>query len=132
MSWIVLDASVTLSWCFPDEQTPASMRVLDMLKAGDQVLVPAFWCSEVLNSLLVGERKGRISASQEPSFPGVFVFYSRWLRESTFHLRRDVLRVQKAHRAPRACQPELSARRYPALGRRLQTAFRPAGCTALN
>ena len=68
MSWIVLDASVTLSWCFPDEQTPASMSVLDMLKAGDQVLVPAFWCSEVLNSLLVGERKGRISADQTRAF----------------------------------------------------------------
>ena len=68
MSWIVLDASVTLSWCFPDEQTPASMGVLDLLKAGDQALVPAFWCSEVLNSLLVGERKGRISADQTRAF----------------------------------------------------------------
>jgi len=46
VSWIVLDASVTLSWCFPDEQTPAAMSVLDLLKAGDQPLVPAFWCSE--------------------------------------------------------------------------------------
>ena len=68
MSWIVLDASVTLSWCFPDEQTPAAMGVLDLLKAGDQALVPAFWCSEVLNSLLVGERKGRISADQTRAF----------------------------------------------------------------
>ena len=70
MSWIVLDASVTLSWCFPDEQTPAAMRVLDLLKAGDQALVPAFWCSEVLNSLLVAERKGRISAEQTRAFLG--------------------------------------------------------------
>jgi predicted nucleic acid-binding protein len=31
-------------------------------------LVPAFWCSEVLNSLLVGERKGRISADQTRAF----------------------------------------------------------------
>ena len=68
MSWIVLDASVTLSWCFPDEQTPAAIGVLDMLKAGDQALVPAFWCSEVLNSLLVGEREGRISADQTRAF----------------------------------------------------------------
>ncbi len=68
MSWIVLDASVTLSWCFPDEQSPAAMGVLDLLKAGDQALVPAFWCSEVLNSLLVGERKGRISADQTRAF----------------------------------------------------------------
>jgi predicted nucleic acid-binding protein len=70
VSWIVLDASVTLSWCFPDEQTPAAMSVLDLLKAGDQALVPAFWCSEVLNSLLVGERKGRISADQTRAFLG--------------------------------------------------------------
>jgi predicted nucleic acid-binding protein len=62
VSLIVLDASVTLSWCFPDEQSPTAIGVLDLLKAGDQALVPAFWCSEVLNSLLVGERKGRISA----------------------------------------------------------------------
>jgi predicted nucleic acid-binding protein len=68
VSWIVLDASVTLSWCFPDEQTPASMGVLDLLKAGDEALVPALWCSEVLNSLLVGERKGRISADQTRAF----------------------------------------------------------------
>ena len=68
MSWIVLDASVTLSWCFPDEQTPSAMGVLDLLKAGDQALVPAFWCSEVLNSLLVGERRGRITANQTQSF----------------------------------------------------------------
>ena len=68
MSWIVLDASVALSWRFPDEQTPASMNVLDMLEAGEQALVPAFWSSEVLNSLLVGERKGRISAGQTRAF----------------------------------------------------------------
>lgn len=51
MSSIVVDASVTLSWCFPDEQTPSAIAVLDLLKAGDQALVPAFWCSEILNSL---------------------------------------------------------------------------------
>jgi predicted nucleic acid-binding protein len=68
VSWIVLDASVTLSWCFPDEQTPSALGVLDLLKAGDQALVPAFWCSEVLNSLLVGEKRGRISADQTRAF----------------------------------------------------------------
>jgi hypothetical protein len=40
---IVVDASVTLSWCFPDEQTSLSLKVLDRLHAGDAVLVPAFW-----------------------------------------------------------------------------------------
>jgi predicted nucleic acid-binding protein len=65
---IVVDASVTLSWCFPDEQTPASAGVLDQLKAGDRMLVPAFWALEVLNTLLVGERRGRITAEQTRKF----------------------------------------------------------------
>ena len=52
MNGIVVDASVTLSWCFPDEQTPLSLQVLDRLKAGEQALAPAFWPLEVLNSLL--------------------------------------------------------------------------------
>ena len=51
MKGIVLDASVTLSWCFPDEQTPVALNVLDRLNAGEQALVPAFWSVEVLNSV---------------------------------------------------------------------------------
>ena len=61
MTGIVIDASVTLSWCFPDEQTPMSLDVLDRLKSGEQALVPAFWSLEVLNTLPLGERKGRIT-----------------------------------------------------------------------
>jgi predicted nucleic acid-binding protein len=65
---IVVDASVTLSWCFPDEQTPLSRIVLDRLNGGEQALVPAFWSVEVLNSLLVGERRGRIAPDQTQAF----------------------------------------------------------------
>jgi predicted nucleic acid-binding protein len=65
---IVIDASVTLSWCFPDEQTPMSLNVLDRLKSGEQALVPAFWSLEVLNTLLLGERKGRINPEQTKAF----------------------------------------------------------------
>jgi predicted nucleic acid-binding protein len=65
---VVVDASVTLSWCFPDEQTESSMGVLDQLQLGGQALVPAFWAVEVLNTLLVGERKGRITAEQTATF----------------------------------------------------------------
>jgi predicted nucleic acid-binding protein len=65
---IVLDASVTLSWCFPDEQTSLSLMVLDRLNAGEEALVPAFWSVEVLNSLLVGEKRERISRDQTRAF----------------------------------------------------------------
>ena len=68
MKGIVLDASVTLSWCFPDEQTSLSLKVLERLNAGEDALVPAFWSVEVLNSLLVGEKRARISRDQTHAF----------------------------------------------------------------
>jgi predicted nucleic acid-binding protein len=68
MTGIVIDASVTLAWCFPDEQTPTSLNVLDRLKTGEQALVPAFWSVEILNTLLLGERKGRIAPEQTKAF----------------------------------------------------------------
>ena len=40
----------------------------DRLKSGEHALVPAFWPLEVLNTLLVGERKGRITAEQTRAF----------------------------------------------------------------
>jgi predicted nucleic acid-binding protein len=44
------------------------MTVLDRLKSGEQALVPAFWSVEVLNTLLVGERRGRITSEQTKAF----------------------------------------------------------------
>jgi predicted nucleic acid-binding protein len=49
---IVLDASVTLSWCFPEERTALSLKVLDRLNAGEEALVPSFWSVEVLQAFL--------------------------------------------------------------------------------
>jgi predicted nucleic acid-binding protein len=68
VSAIVIDASVTLGWCFPDEQTPMSLRVLDRLHSGEIALVPAFWSAEVLNSLLISEKRGRISQEETEAF----------------------------------------------------------------
>ena len=42
--------------------------MLDRLKSGEQALVPAFWSVEVLNTLLVGERRGRITQEQTKAF----------------------------------------------------------------
>lgn len=68
MTDLVIDASVTLSWCFPDERSPLSLKVLDRLKSGVKALVSAFWSLEVLNTLLLGERKGRITLEQAKVF----------------------------------------------------------------
>jgi predicted nucleic acid-binding protein len=59
----VLDASVVLTWCFPDEDSPLAQRVAQMFKTGDSAIAPSFWPHEVLNALLVGEKRKRISSS---------------------------------------------------------------------
>jgi len=58
----VLDASVALSWCLPDESKTTWTIFEDIGREG--AVVPAIWPFEVANSLLVAERKKRISTSQ--------------------------------------------------------------------
>lgn len=59
MSGVVIDASVALAWCFPDEASDYADRVLVALK-GHTILVPALWATEITNAVLVAERRKRI------------------------------------------------------------------------
>lgn len=68
MSRFVVDASVVLTWCFPDENAVAAERVGSMFKHGDDAVAPAFWPHEVLNALLVGEKRKRIPADLVRTF----------------------------------------------------------------
>ena len=68
MSRFVLDASVVLTWCFPDENAAEAQHVAGMFKRGDTAIAPSFWPHEVLNALLVGEKRKRISKQQVGSF----------------------------------------------------------------
>src|SRR5579863_15442 len=61
MSRFVLDASIVLTWCFPDEGAAMAEHVAAMFSRGDTAVVPSFWPHEVLNALLVGEKRKRIS-----------------------------------------------------------------------
>jgi predicted nucleic acid-binding protein len=68
VSRFVLDASVVLTWCFPDENIDLAQRVADRFKQGDTALAPSFWPHEVLNALLAGEKRKRISEAMIQSF----------------------------------------------------------------
>jgi predicted nucleic acid-binding protein len=68
VSRFVLDASVVLTWCFPDENTDLAQRVADRFKQGDTAMVPSFWPHEVLNALLAGEKRKRIPEAMIRSF----------------------------------------------------------------
>ena len=61
MSQLVLDASIVLSWCFPDENTILAQHIARRFTQGDTAVAPSFWPHEVLNALLAGEKRKRIS-----------------------------------------------------------------------
>ncbi len=58
---LVLDASVVLTWCFPDEASQKAIEVSERIAAGARVVVSTFWRYEVLNALLVGEKRKRLT-----------------------------------------------------------------------
>jgi predicted nucleic acid-binding protein len=59
LTGVVVDASVALAWCFPDEGSDYADKVLVALDGGS-ILVPAVWPLEVANAILVGERSKRL------------------------------------------------------------------------
>jgi predicted nucleic acid-binding protein len=51
MAVFVIDASATLPWCLKDEETSWTIDLLRRLGAGDAIIVPAHWPTEVSNGL---------------------------------------------------------------------------------
>lgn len=66
----VLDASVTMSWAFEDEADAYSDIVLDKLRKS-HAITPDIWALEIANTLLVGERTGRLNESKIAYFLGL-------------------------------------------------------------
>ena len=58
---LVLDSSVTLSWCFDDEATPAVDAVMRRV-AAEGAVVPSLWRYEIANGLQMALRRKRIDA----------------------------------------------------------------------
>jgi predicted nucleic acid-binding protein len=61
----VIDASVTLAWCFADEASVEADAVLGRLER-ETALAPAHWPLEVANALRTAERRGRLVATDLP------------------------------------------------------------------
>jgi predicted nucleic acid-binding protein len=60
----VLDSSVTLTWCFDDEQTIVADQLLDrVVELG--AFAPLLWPLEILNVLEMAQRRDRITAVQK-------------------------------------------------------------------
>jgi predicted nucleic acid-binding protein len=63
----VLDASMTMSWCFADESTPYGRRVLAEL-LDSYAEVPALWPFEIANVLATNEKRRRITEAISEEF----------------------------------------------------------------
>jgi len=57
---LVLDASATLAWLYPQELTGAITAAFDSIE-NDCAWVPSLWRIEVANSLSINLRRGRIT-----------------------------------------------------------------------
>ncbi len=68
----VLDASLTLSWCFRDESTEYTNAVLGEL-ARSRAIVPSIWFYEVNNGIVTALRAGRTSESRAKEFIDLLV-----------------------------------------------------------
>jgi len=64
---MVIDASTTLAWCFPDEHSGYADAALVALK-GKDAFVPAVCALEVANAIVVGERQKRIHQAEIARF----------------------------------------------------------------
>jgi len=68
MAIFVVDASAALAWCFEDEANRWTDALLERLRQGDRIVVPAHWPTEILNGLLVASRRKRIKPDQPALF----------------------------------------------------------------
>ena len=63
----VIDNSVVMSWCFKDEISQYADGVLDLLQEST-AFVPSIWPLEVVNVLIVAERKKRLRQAESVRF----------------------------------------------------------------
>lgn len=63
----VLDASITLAWCFSDEATASTIALLERLEF-ESAIVPELWPLEVGNILITAEKRKRISYADIKEF----------------------------------------------------------------
>src|SRR5215831_6604401 len=92
---LVLDASVASSWAFSDENQPHADLVLSRMHS-DEAVVPALWWFEIRNTLIVNERRKRISKADTTQFLERLSRLS--IRLDRIPNEAEVLRLARTHR----------------------------------
>ena len=76
----VLDCSVAISWCLVDENNPTANAILAMMP-DSEAFVPGIWSLEVANTLLVTERRNRMT--QQQSQQAIILLQSLFIQVDT-------------------------------------------------
>jgi predicted nucleic acid-binding protein len=98
MASFVIDASVTLPWCFDDEATAYTEGLLNRCAAGEEVLVASVWPLEITNGLLYAQRRGRVTAERVEQFlTQILRFRIQVEPFTTQQAVREVRQVAQAH-----------------------------------
>jgi predicted nucleic acid-binding protein len=132
LSPVVIDASVALAWCFPDEDSRYADAVLVQLDE-HSILVPSIWNLEVANGVLVGERSKRLGQPEVRRFATLLENLSLVQDlQSLGEYLRSVLPLAREHglSAYDAAYLELAARQgapLATLDRKLRKAAQKAG-----
>lgn len=94
----VLDCSVTMTWCFPDEATHYTCAVRDSLMVKTAV-VPSLWPLEIANVLWGSECKKRISRLQSARFLDMLESCPIVIDDATPRLARtSILELARIHK----------------------------------
>jgi predicted nucleic acid-binding protein len=129
---LVIDSSVAIAWCFPDEQDDYSQSVLDALSS-ERAIVPDLWHLEVANTLVVGERRKRSTQADTVTWLGFLALLPITVDDETkIHAFRETLSLAREHSlsAYDAAYLELAMRRalpLATLDEKLKTAARTVG-----
>jgi predicted nucleic acid-binding protein len=91
----VVDASVVASWAFPDEDSDVARKAFERVRA-DEAWAPALWWFELRNTLLVGERRRRISEADVGAFLRQVSRLSIFMNHEP--VEADVMRLARGHR----------------------------------
>ncbi len=132
MSACVLDASFTLQWLFRDEASDDGYAALTVV-VREGATVPHIWFSEVVNALILAERRGRIEEAETDHVLREIQFLPLDVDEAnSLHWSMQVVNLMRTHRltAYDATYLELAQRRglpLASLDRRLNGAAQAAG-----
>jgi predicted nucleic acid-binding protein len=91
----VLDASVTICWAFEDEEHPQADLTYRRIRT-EEAVVPSVWWFEVRNTLVVNERRKRITEFGTKSFLRELAHLP--IRVDRVPVESEVLRLARAHR----------------------------------